>query len=117
MKVESEVEGEVAEYVGAGCVVSACFAKAFDKPNLVGVSARPAVAVACAYDIGWVTEGRAAAGTGFFGKMRVVAAAAAMGSVCVVESVLVAATMAVCEAVLVVATTVCIAALETTGTV
>ena len=84
--VEVGIEGTV-------CVAWTCLARAFDRPGLVGVSVRPEVAVACAYDMGCVTEGREAAGVGlcFLGKMRVVAAAAVTGSVCVTESVLVAA--------------------------
>ena len=107
LKADSEVGSGVGIVEGAVCVVWTCLARAFDRPGLVGVSVRPEVAVACAYDMGCVTEGREAAGMGLLGRMRVVAVGAVTGSVCVTESVLVAAE--VCEAVLMVATSVCVA--------
>ena len=76
-------------------------ARALDKPGLDIVSRRPAMVVACAYDMGCVTDGRAAVGVGLWGKKMV-----AVGSVCVMESVLV--TVVVCEVVLMVATSVCV---------
>ena len=109
MKAGSEVESGIVEVgiEGTVCVAWTCLARAFDRPGLVGVSVRPEVAVACAYDMECVTEGREAAGVGLLGKMRVVAVAAVAGSVCVTESILVAAV--VCEAVSIVATSVCVA--------
>ena len=105
LKADSEVGSGVGVVEGAVCVAWTCLARALDRPGLVGVSGRPEVAVACAYDMGRVTEGREAAGMGLLGRMRVVAVAAVTGSVCVTESVLVAEE--VCEAVSMVATDVC----------
>ena len=110
LKTNLEGEGEVVNCVAGVGSVAWNLVRAFDNPGLDGVSQSPATAVACAYDIGCVTDGRAAAGMGLQGRMRVV-----VGSICIIKSVLVA--VVVCEAVSMVVTLVCMAALVVTGVV